>query len=75
MAQNRYPNMFIALVLFVGGLVLAYYILRINGLHSGAAIPQIWSGLPVKMRIFALGGFVVSAYGLGAAINNITGRA
>jgi hypothetical protein len=72
MPRQRPPSIAISLVLFVGGLLLAYYILRINGLHSGIAVAQMWARLSMKMRVLAVSGFIISAYGLGAIVNNLS---
>ena len=72
MAQQRPPSLMVSLVLFVAGAILAYYVLRTNGLSSGIALQQVWSGLSMGMRALAVAGFIASAYGLGAVISNLT---
>ena len=72
MAQPWRPNIAVSLVLFIGGAILAGYIVYANGWNSGVPVQQVWSGLSRGMRALAVGGFIASAYGLGAVLNNLT---
>ena len=72
MAQQWRPNMAVSVVLFIGGAILAYYVLHTNGLNARLSVQQVWAGLSRGMRAVALGAFIASAYGLGAVIDNLS---
>lgn len=72
--MRRSPNIFVALLLFIAGTVLVLYVLRTNGWHSGVDPTQVWRQLAIGPRAAGLAGFIASAYGLGAILNNLFGR-
>jgi len=72
--MRRSPNIFVALFLFIAGTVLVFYVLRANGWHSGIDPIQVRQYLAMGPRAAAMAGFIASAYGLGAIINNLVAK-
>ena len=72
--MRRSPNIFVALFLLIAGAVLAFYVFRTNGWHSGVDPTQVWQNLAMGPRTAAIAGFIATAYGLGAVLRNLFGR-
>ena len=66
----------VALIIMIVGIILSYAVLHSNGWswNGNLALATVYSQLPVFSRVLVVVGIVLSAFGLGAWLQALSGR-